>query len=169
MLRNFGQLEKSVSLLLPIEKDGIHYNLPVKDLLCILLNPITYMMQVTCAIIRDNGLILVCQRGPAMSMPLKWEFPGGKLEQGEDEIECIHREIKEELNIEINILQRLRSFSHKYPSFEIELIPFLVEIKGGEILLKEHLQYKWVHKKEMLALDWAAADLPIVQEILKHQ
>lgn len=124
------------------------------------------MIQVTCAIIQDNGLILACQRSAAMYMPLKWEFPGGKLEQDEDEVACILREIKEELNIEINIIQKLRSFIHDYQSFQIELIPFIAEIQRGKIVLKEHLQYKWLKKEDLLLLDWAAADLPIVEEIL---
>lgn len=124
------------------------------------------MIRVTCAIIKKDGLILACQRSAIMSMPLKWEFPGGKLEYDEDEIACIIREIKEELNIEINIIKRLRSFVHEYPSFRIELIPFLSEILLGEIVLKEHLQYKWMSKHELLNLDWAEADLPIVDEIM---
>lgn len=124
------------------------------------------MIRVTCAIIKKDGLILACQRSAIMSMPLKWEFPGGKLEYDEDEIACIIREIKEELNIEINIIQKLESFTHDYESFQVELIPFIAEIQAGEIVLKEHLQYKWMSKHELLNLDWAEADLPIVNEIM---
>ena len=124
------------------------------------------MIRVTCAIIQKEGLILACQRSAIMSMPLKWEFPGGKLEEAEDEISCIRREIKEELKIEIDIIKRLRSFKHDYSNFQIELIPFIAEILNGEIVLKEHQQYAWLEKKNLPALDWAAADLPIVEEIL---
>jgi 8-oxo-dGTP diphosphatase len=128
-----------------------------------------YMIRVTCAIIQKGELILACQRSVIMSMPLKWEFPGGKLEKDEDEINCIKREIKEELNVEIKIIQKLRSFTHDYTSFQIELIPFLSEIISGEIILKEHSQYQWLQKSELLELDWAAADLPIVEEILMNK
>jgi 8-oxo-dGTP diphosphatase len=128
-----------------------------------------YMIRVTCAIIQKGELFLACQRSVIMSMPLKWEFPGGKLEKDEDEINCIKREIKEELNVEIKIIQKLRSFTHDYTSFQIELIPFLSEIISGEIILKEHSQYQWLQKSELSELDWAAADLPIVEEILMNK
>lgn len=126
------------------------------------------MTRVTCAIIQNDRFILACQRSADMSMPLKWEFPGGKLEEGEDEEACILREIKEELNVEIKILQKWRSFTHEYPDFQIELIPFLAEIKSGEIILKEHLKYRWLVKSELSGLDWAAADLAIVEVIVNH-
>ena len=80
--------------------------------------------RVTCAIIFLQNKILAVQRGKRMSMPMKWEFPGGKIEQGEAEIDCIKREIREELNIEIEVLERLTPSVFDYPTFTIELIPY---------------------------------------------
>ena len=102
-----------------------------------------------------------------MKVPLKWEFPGGKLEQNESEIDCVKREIKEEINIVIKIVKKLSSSVYDYGTFKINLIPFLAEYVSGEISLAEHKEYKLLEKAELLSLDWAEADLPIVEEFLK--
>ena len=125
------------------------------------------MINVTCAIILVDSKILVTQRSERMKLPLKWEFPGGKLEQNENEIDCIKREIKEELNIEIEVLKKLSNSVFDYGTFKINLIPFIANHISGEILLLEHKDYKLLDKIELLNLDWAEADLSIVEEILK--
>ena len=125
------------------------------------------MIKVTCAIILFNSKILVTQRAEKMSLPLKWEFPGGKIEEGENVIECIKREIKEEINIEIEVVKQLSNSIYNYGTFTINLIPFLSKYVSGEILLSEHNDYKLLDKSELINLDWAAADLPIVAELLK--
>lgn len=125
------------------------------------------MINVTCAIIIQGKKILVTQRSEKMKLPLKWEFPGGKLEENESEIDCIKREIKEELNIEIEILKSLSNSIYDYGVFKINLIPFISNYVSGEIILSEHKDYKLVDKSELLNLDWAEADLPIVVEFLK--
>lgn len=125
------------------------------------------MINVTCAIIRIDNKILVTQRSEKMKLPLKWEFPGGKLERNENEIECIKREIKEELNIEIDVLRNLSNNLHDYGAFAINLIPFVANYISGNIQLLEHKDYKLLKKNELLDLDWAEADLPIVKEFLK--
>lgn len=125
------------------------------------------MINVTCAIIKINNRILVTQRSEKMELPLKWEFPGGKLEVGENEIECVKREIKEEINIEIEVVRQLSNSIYNYGTFTINLIPFLSKYVSGEIILSEHNDYKLLDKSELLQLDWAEADLPIVKEFLK--
>lgn len=125
------------------------------------------MINVTCAIIFFESKILVTQRSEKMKLPLKWEFPGGKVEEHENEIECIKREIKEEINIEIDVLKRLSNSIYDYGSFKITLIPFLANYISGDIVLTEHLDFKLLDKSELLNLDWAEADLPIVEEFLK--
>lgn len=102
-----------------------------------------------------------------MPLPGKWEFPGGKIEAGETEEDCIVREIKEELHIEIDLGERLHSTVHHYPTRSIELIPFLAEYRSGEILLSEHEQYRLLAKTELETLDWSEADLPIVKAVMK--
>jgi len=122
--------------------------------------------RVTCAIIKWKEKILVVQRSPKMTLPLKWEFPGGKIEIGEREEECIIREIKEELNLDIEVSLRLRHSIFHYPDYSIELIPFLAKQIGGQIVLNEHANYKYLDKNDLLNLDWAEADIPIVKEYL---
>jgi len=125
------------------------------------------MIPVLCAIIYIDNKILVAQRSEKMKLPLKWEFPGGKLEENESEIDCIKREIKEELNIEIEILKRLSSSNYDYGTFKIKLIPYLANYVSGDIQLSEHNDYRLLDKSELLNLDWAEADIPIVEEFLK--
>ncbi|WP_291130134.1 (deoxy)nucleoside triphosphate pyrophosphohydrolase [Flavobacterium sp. UBA7682] len=125
------------------------------------------MINVTCAIIIIENKILVTQRSEIMKLPLKWEFPGGKLEENENEIECIKREVKEEINIEIDVLKKLSNVVHDYGVFEINLIPFVANYIKGSIELSEHKDYKLLDKSELKSLDWADADKPIVDEFLK--
>ena len=125
------------------------------------------MIDVTCAIIINDNKILVTQRSEKMKLPLKWEFPGGKVEEGENVIECIKREIREEINIEIEVVKQLSNRIYDYGAFTINLIPFLSKYVSGEIILSEHNDYKLLDKSELINLDWAAADLPIVAELLK--
>jgi 8-oxo-dGTP diphosphatase len=125
------------------------------------------MIDVTCAIILNNNKILVTQRSEKMNLPLKWEFPGGKVEKNETEENCLLREIREELNLEIEILKRLESQCFNYETISIRLIPFVAKFKNGEIVLTEHKSFKWLDKEELKNLDWAAADIPVLEEFLK--
>lgn len=125
------------------------------------------MINVSCAIIVVNGKILVTQRSEKMKLPLKWEFPGGKLEENESEVDCIKREILEEINIEIEVVKQLSNSVYDYGSFKINLIPLIANYVSGEIILSEHKDYKLLDKSELLNLDWAEADFPIVEEFLK--
>ena len=127
------------------------------------------MINVTCAIIYIENKILVAQRSDKMKLPLKWEFPGGKLEKREDEVDCIKREIKEELNIEIEVFKKLSNSIYDYGNFKINLIPFIAKYISGEILLSEHKDYRLLEKSELLNLDWAEADIPILDEFLKFE
>ncbi len=124
-------------------------------------------INVTCAIISQNDKILVVQRGKNMNLRFKWEFPGGKIEKGESEQECIKREIKEELNIDIQLTSRLSPSNYDYPGFSIQLIPFTANYVRGDIRLAEHKQYLFLKKDELKDLDWAEADIPIVKEFLE--
>lgn len=127
------------------------------------------MLNVVCAIIYVGNKILVTQRSEKMKLPLKWEFPGGKLENEESEIECIKREIKEELNIDIKIIKKLANSIHDYTDFRINLIPYVVEYESGEIILTEHAAFQLLEKHNLNLLDWAEADLPIVRELLNPE
>lgn len=122
-------------------------------------------VEVVCAIIVIEGKILALQRSKEMNLPLKWEFPGGKIEPNETEEECIKREILEELNIEISLGEKLKPSLYDYPNISIELIPFMATHKRGEIKLREHKKFALLTKEELSSLDWAEADLPIVKEL----
>lgn len=123
---------------------------------------------VTCGIVVKDGKVLAAQRSASMSLPLKWEFPGGKLVEGESETDCLKRELLEELNISISIKERLSISVHDYGKFAISLIPFLAVYTGGEITLLEHAQIGWYTLEELEILDWAPADIPILNEVLSR-
>jgi 8-oxo-dGTP diphosphatase len=125
------------------------------------------MIDVTCAIILKGNKILVTQRSELMSLSLKWEFPGGKIELNETAEYCLHREIKEELNLEISILKRLEPKSFDYGNFKINLIPFIAKYMSGDISLAEHISFKWLTREELKTLDWALADIAVLEEFLK--
>src|SRR5690606_17078412 len=124
------------------------------------------MIHVSCAIIEQKGKVLICQRSSRMKLPLKWEFPGGKIEKGESKEACLIREIKEELGIDININTELETVYYEYDDFSIRLYPFVATLFVGVPKAIEHAQLKWVSSEELLNYDWAAADLPIVKEYL---
>jgi 8-oxo-dGTP diphosphatase len=125
------------------------------------------MLHVTCAIIEHNNKILICQRSERMKLPLKWEFPGGKIENGESKENCLKREIHEELGLEIEIEWVLTSVEHQYPEFSLRLYPFLCKWTGGSLAIAEHVQAIWVNKSELQNYDWAEADVPVVNEIMQ--
>lgn len=120
-------------------------------------------VHVTCAVILSERLVLAAQRSASMSMPLKWEFPGGKVHDGESLETCLRRELMEELGIFARIIRALPPNNHEYPSFALTLHPFICEIVSGEITLHEHAAINWLSPSEMLTLDWAEADIPIVR------
>lgn len=126
------------------------------------------MIHVTCAIIVNDNKTLICQRSAAMKLPLKWEFPGGKMEQGESKEECLYRELWEELGIEIGIGEALTPVECHYPTFSICLYPFLCTLDSGTVHPTEHAQAIWVDRTELLNYDWAEADVPIVNEYLNR-
>jgi 8-oxo-dGTP diphosphatase len=123
-------------------------------------------LHVTCAIIERDGLVLAAQRSDKMSMPPKWEFPGGKIDPGESPEECLRRELIEELSIQVGIEKSLPVSTHQYPMFAITLHPFICSLKTKEIILHEHADLAWLPPGELYSLDWAEADLPIVDSYL---
>ena len=123
-------------------------------------------IHVTCAIIERDNLILAAQRSANMSLPLKWEFPGGKIDYGESPEECLRREIVEEMGIQVSVGKSLSATSHNYPTFSVTLHPFVCSIESGEIVLHEHAAIVWLPPEELHNLDWAEADLPVIQSYL---
>ena len=123
---------------------------------------------VPCAIFEKDGHILAAQRNSNMSLPLKWEFPGGKVDEGETEIEALHREIMEELSVEIEIGTRLSPTFKEDTHRIICLVPYICRILSSPIILTEHLQYKWIRLDEIHKLDWAEADLGVIETYFRY-
>lgn len=122
-------------------------------------------IHVACAIIRHNGRILATQRSESMLLPLKWEFPGGKLEPGESPKDCLMRELYEELGITVRIGEGLDPVTHRYPYATITLYPFWCDQPEGQLTLYEHCASCWLPPHELSQLDWADADLPIIAQL----
>lgn len=120
-------------------------------------------LHVACALIERDGLLLAVQRSATMSLPLKWEFPGGKIEAGEDAAGCLRREVREELGVEVEIGDPLPAAGHDYPSFTVVLYPLRCRIASGEITLHEHAGARWLSPADLFSVDWAAADLPVLE------
>lgn len=123
-------------------------------------------LHVACAIIERDGLVLAAQRSATMSLPLKWEFPGGKINHRETPKECLQRELIEELGIQVNVEKSLSANTHEYPTFSITLHPFVCVIESGDIVLHEHAAVTWLPPYKLHTLNWAEADLPVIQSYL---
>ncbi len=119
---------------------------------------------VVCAIIEQDDQVLCALRSEQMTLPGKWEFPGGKLELNEIPEDALIREIKEELNISIKIIEALPISEYSYvPEKVIRLIPFRCMIQNNETpAATEHAELRWVKKEDLQKLNWAEADVPIV-------
>jgi len=125
------------------------------------------VIDVACAIIEKDGLVLAAQRSENMSLPLKWEFPGGKLDPNESAAACLEREIDEELGVGIVIRIPLPPSEWNYEKFSIRLHPFVCTMNGGRITLAEHKAVRWLAPEELPTLDWAEADMPVLRNYLQ--
>jgi 8-oxo-dGTP diphosphatase len=124
------------------------------------------MKHVVAALIVKDGKILVCQRTRHQVMPLKWEFPGGKIEEGEQPRNALHRELDEELGIDATIGDEVSRIVHNYPGGgSVELRFFAVRDYKGEIENKIFKEIQWVEPKALPSFDFLEADLGLVKEL----
>ncbi len=122
---------------------------------------------VVCALIERGGLVLAAQRPAGKAQALLWEFPGGKIEPGEAAEAALLREIREELHVAIAVGERLPDAFHDYGKFAITLVPFVASLRdGAEPHAAEHAALHWCAPKDLRRLDWAPADVPIVEHYL---
>lgn len=128
-------------------------------------------VEVVAAILKHGDEILCAQRGESKLeyISKKFEFPGGKIEEGETKKEALKRELEEELSINPNINDLYLTVVHQYPDFELTMHSFLCEISTKEISLNEHISSKWLKKDKLLSLNWAAADIPIVNKLMHDE
>jgi 8-oxo-dGTP diphosphatase len=124
------------------------------------------MKQVVAAVIEQNGKLLVCQRTRHQTMPLKWEFPGGKIEEGEQPRDALRRELDEELGIRATIGDEIARLRHTYPNGSmVELRFFLVREYDGEIENRIFRDMQWSAPKDLASYDFLEADASLVKDL----
>lgn len=128
-------------------------------------------LEVVAGIILYKDKILCMQRnvGKYDYISYKYEFPGGKMEEGESKTEALMRELREEMELEVKISDKdfFATVIHEYPDFLITMHSFICETDTMKFVRKEHINHQWLNVEELQSLDWAEADKPIVEKILK--
>lgn len=124
-------------------------------------------IRVVAAIIIDHDKVFATQRGYG-EFKDGWEFPGGKIEPGESPENAIVREIKEELDTEVEVIRLLDTVEYDYPNFHLSMDCFICKIKSGDLTLKEHEAAKWLTKETLYSVDWLPADRGLIKEIEEY-
>ncbi|MGD9209785.1 MAG: (deoxy)nucleoside triphosphate pyrophosphohydrolase [Desulfobacteraceae bacterium] len=125
------------------------------------------IIKVCAAILVRKKQFLIAQRGPKDHLAGQWELPGGKIERNETPEQCLARELKEELNIQVLIGSQVGTRIHHYNHISIELLVFYAKIQKGQIILNEHANYCWVDKGKLTQFEFSAADVYFINKI-KH-
>ena len=127
-------------------------------------------IDVVAGLIFRDGRLLVCQRHETSAFPLKWEFPGGKVEPGERSEDALRRELKEELEIEIYVPVEVFSHRHLYPgASEVSLKFFRVTRFEGKVRNRVFQQIRWLKVEELPSLDFLEGDLPLIARLAQSQ
>jgi 8-oxo-dGTP diphosphatase len=126
------------------------------------------MKTVTAALIFDGPKVLLTRRAPSGKLAGFWEFPGGKLEEGETLQECLARELEEELGIRAKVFEIIAQNDHHYEGGSIRLIALEARISDGDIRLTVHDAIEWVHAEKLLEFKLAPADIPIAKMAIQH-
>ena len=121
-------------------------------------------IRVVAAIIIDNGKVFATQRGYG-EFKDGWEFPGGKIDTGETPEEALVREIKEELDTEVEVKELLDTVEYDYPNFHLSMDCFICKIKSGNLVLKEHEASAWLTGENLYSVDWLPADQGLIPQI----
>ena len=123
-------------------------------------------IRVVAAIIRDKDKIFATQRGYG-EFKDGWEFPGGKIEEGETPQDALKREIMEELDTEIKVGELIDTIEYDYPTFHLSMDCFWAEVITGHLVLKEAEAAKWLTKDQLDSIDWLPADILLIDQIRK--
>jgi 8-oxo-dGTP diphosphatase len=127
-------------------------------------------INVVAAVIHNEHKEILCAlRSPVMALPNLWEFPGGKIEEGESHETALIREIQEELNIQIEVGENVEDTFFEYEDFTIQLTSYFASINSGEMKATEHAELRWVTIDKLIDLEWAPADIPAVLTIKNLQ
>ena len=126
------------------------------------------VIKVVAAIIAEKGRIFATQRGYG-EFKDGWEFPGGKIEEGEMPQQALVREIQEELDTEVEVGDLLGTVEYDYPTFHLSMQCFLCRIKSGRLNLKEHEAARWLAEDELDSVDWLPADIEVLEWIRRSQ
>lgn len=128
-------------------------------------------VEVVAAIFVEKGEILCMQRKKNRYhyLSYKYEFPGGKLEEGESREQALERELMEEMDLDLRISPRehFTTVEHHYPDFRLVMHCYLLAMDGRKFVLKEHQAFEWMKVQDLKKLDWAAADLPVVEQLME--
>jgi 8-oxo-dGTP diphosphatase len=129
------------------------------------------LVKVVAAIIENEQNEILCAlRSPEMALPNMWEFPGGKVEEGEDIYSALQREIKEELDCKIKTNSKVfNDHTHEYETFIINLISIKSKIVSGTPTASEHSKLIWLKRENLDSLKWAPADLPAVNQLIHEK
>jgi len=125
------------------------------------------LQKVTAGIIAKDGKILIAKRKSGKCVGANWEFPGGKLERGEKLEECLKRELKEELDIEVEVIDYVGTSRFACGDNKIILVAYLVKYLSGEIKLVDHEEYKWIYPYELQNYKLTLPDIPIAELVAK--
>lgn len=126
------------------------------------------MIKVVAALIENDNKVLLARRSTGdINVLGKWEFPGGKVEQAENEFDAIEREIKEEFELTIKAREFITNNVCEYPTKVVDLRLYKCDYVSGEFNLHDHSEYKWVDKEELLEYDLAPADIPLAEYVKK--
>lgn len=124
-------------------------------------------IKVVAAVIRDGNRIFATQRGYG-DFKGGWEFPGGKVNNGEHSKDALVREIREELDTEIVVGDLIETVEYDYPTFHLSMDCFWAEVISGSLRLKEHSAAKWLTAKELYSVKWLPADMELIEKIKNY-
>ncbi|MGX8795363.1 (deoxy)nucleoside triphosphate pyrophosphohydrolase [Fusibacter sp. JL298sf-3] len=127
-------------------------------------------IEVVAAVIERDGCYLATQRdnSPHAYIAYKYEFPGGKIEPDETQEEALIREIDEELSLTIQVHEKMITVSHQYPDFHLIMHVYRCSSDSDRLVLKAHVGFKWLHTETLDSVEWAAADVPVVEMLKKR-
>lgn len=120
------------------------------------------MIEVACALLIDKNKILITQNGETSDHAFQWEFPGGKIKAEETAEEGMIREIREELELDVEVIDSLVPLEYDYGLKKVKLLPFVCKITSGDMRLNAHVDHKWVRFEELNTVDFSEADKKMI-------